>query len=61
LVYAIQIPVQIGDVVVYLGEYVVANIDGAVVIPASHAKQIISFCEEVMATENIVRGCHKRV
>jgi len=52
---AMQIPVQIGEVTICPGDYLIADIDGAVVIPASHARQIITFCEQVMATENAVR------
>ena len=48
-------PITIGQVRIANGDYVLADIDGVVVIPAAIADQVITRCEEVMQTENQVR------
>lgn len=48
-------PIRIGDVEVETADYVLADIDGIVVIPGAVAETVVSRVEEVMATENQVR------
>ena len=50
-----QTPIKIGDVNISPGDYVIADIDGVVIIPGAHIATIITSCEEVMNTENQVR------
>lgn len=50
-----QTPIKIGDVNIAPGDYVIADIDGVVIIPGAHIATIITSCEEVMNTENQVR------
>ncbi len=50
-----QKPIQIGDVVVSPGDYLIADIDGVVLIPGESAQEVITEVEEVMNTESKVR------
>ena len=50
-----QTPIKIGNVNISPGDYVIADIDGVVIIPGAHIATIITSCEEVMNTENQVR------
>lgn len=52
----IEVPVQIGDVVVKPGDFLIADIDGAILIPGEIAEEIVAEVEEVMNTENKVRS-----
>jgi 4-hydroxy-4-methyl-2-oxoglutarate aldolase len=52
---AIGEPVVIGQVTLRTGDFVLADRDGIVVIPAELAKEVVSRTEEVMQTENLVR------
>jgi 4-hydroxy-4-methyl-2-oxoglutarate aldolase len=47
--------VKVGDVRVRNGDYVVADSDGIVVIPAEVIEQVLVAAEEVATTENLVR------
>ncbi len=49
-------PVTIGDVEIKTSDYIVADRDGAVVIPASAASDIANRVDEVMNTENELRN-----
>jgi regulator of RNase E activity RraA len=49
-------PVRIGDVVVATGDYLVADRDGAVRVPAAIAADVATKAEEAIATENKVRS-----
>lgn len=49
-------PIVIGQVRIAQGDYVLADIDGAVVIPAALVEQAVERCETVMSTENKVRS-----
>lgn len=49
-------PINIGDVDVKTGDYIVADRDGAVVIPASAASDVANRVDEVMNTENELRN-----
>lgn len=48
-------PVSIGNVTISTGDYVIADRDGVVVIPAAMAEAVITRTEEVMGTEGEVR------
>ncbi len=49
-------PVTIGAVTVATGDYVLADADGAVVIPQAVAEAAVARTEEVVGTENAVRS-----
>ena len=46
-----DVPVEIGGVIVYPGDYIVGDEDGVVAIPAEHIKAIIAFAEDAEAVE----------
>jgi len=48
-------PVEIGGVTISPGDYLIADIDGAVVIPRDIAEEVVAEVERVMQTENSVR------
>ena len=49
-------PITIGDVEINTGDYIVADRDGAVVIPESAASDVANRVDEVMNTENELRN-----
>jgi 4-hydroxy-4-methyl-2-oxoglutarate aldolase len=52
---ALQQPIRIGDVDVAPGDYIIADIDGAVIIPGAIAAEVVAEVEIIMETENKVR------
>jgi regulator of RNase E activity RraA len=48
-------PITIGEVSISSGDYVIADRDGIVMIPANLAEEVVGKVTEVMATENLVR------
>ncbi len=48
-------PITIGEVTISSGDYVLADRDGVVIIPAAIAEQVVAKTEEVLRTENKVR------
>jgi len=48
-------PITIGEVTIRTGDYVLADRDGIIIIPAEVAEQVVTRTEEVMQTENLVR------
>ena len=48
-------PIQIGDVTIRTGDYVMADRDGVVVVPQEIAEETIEKTEEVLKTESLVR------
>ncbi len=48
-------PIEIGQVTVRTGDYVLADRDGSVVIPEALAEEVTAEAEQVMRTENLVR------
>jgi regulator of RNase E activity RraA len=48
-------PITIGEVTIRTADYVLADRDGIVIIPAEVAEQVVTRTEEVMQTENLVR------
>lgn len=54
-VTALGQPIQIGDVTISTGDYVLADRDGIVLIPAAVAAEVVQETEEVLRKENLVR------
>jgi 4-hydroxy-4-methyl-2-oxoglutarate aldolase len=48
-------PIQVGEVRVLTGDYVLADRDGIVVIPAAIASEVVQETEEVLRKESLVR------
>ena len=48
-------PVTIGNVTICSGDFIIADMDGAVIIPQNVAEEVIQKTEEVMATESEMR------
>ena len=46
-----DVPVEVGGVIVYPGDYIVGDEDGVVAIPAEHVEAIVAFAEEAEAVE----------
>jgi regulator of RNase E activity RraA len=53
-------PLTIGGVRVALGDVIVADLDGVVVVPRRVAHEVVTRCEKLVATENAVRKAVKR-
>jgi regulator of RNase E activity RraA len=53
---AVDVPVNIGNVLVHPGDYFLGDRDGALVIPREHAETIISAAERAASKENLVRN-----
>ena len=53
-------PVTIGGVRVSLGDIVVGDLDGIVVVPRRAAQEVLTRCEKLVGTENKVRTAVKR-
>ena len=49
-------PITIGDVLIRSGDYVLADFDGVVIIPAEIAEHVVAEVETVMATEDKIRA-----
>jgi regulator of RNase E activity RraA len=48
-------PIQVGEVTVSTGDYVLADRDGIVIIPGRIASEVVQETEEVLRKENLVR------
>ena len=48
--------VRIGNVDIATGDYLIADRDGAVVVPREHAETVVDLAEAAVAAENKVRG-----
>jgi regulator of RNase E activity RraA len=53
-------PVTIGGVRVALGDVIVADLDGVVVVPRRVAYEVLLRCEKLVGTENKVRAAVRR-
>src|SRR5437868_8437010 len=53
-------PLTIGGVRIALGDIVVADLDGVVIVPRRVAHEVLSRCERLVGTENKVRTAVKR-
>jgi 4-hydroxy-4-methyl-2-oxoglutarate aldolase len=49
-------PIQIGEVTIRTGDYLVADRDGAICVPAELADEVATTTEQLMTTENLVRA-----
>src|SRR5438093_1037200 len=54
------LPSALGGVRVSLGDIVVADLDGVVVVPRRVAHEVLTRCEKLVGTENRVRVAIKR-
>ena len=52
---ALEKPIQIGEVTISTGDYILADRDGIVVIPGGITESVIQETEEVLRKENLVR------
>jgi regulator of RNase E activity RraA len=52
---ATEVPIRIGEVTINPGDYMVADRDGAVVLPGARAAAFAEAAEAAIATENMVR------
>lgn len=52
---AFEVPIQIGDVRIHPGDYVLGDRDGAVIVPRARAQEVLEAAEEAIGTENLVR------
>lgn len=52
---AMNAPIDIGGVKIAAGDYMIADIDGALIIPAAIAEEVVADVEEVANVENKVR------
>jgi len=50
-----DIPITIGDVEIYSGDYLLGDRDGVVIVPKEHAAKIAVLSIEAMTKENLVR------
>ena len=48
-------PITIGSVTISSGDFIIADMDGAVIIPQKVAEEVINKTEEIMATESEMR------
>ena len=48
-------PITIGEVTISTGDYVIADRDGIVIIPAEITEEVITKTEEVLQTESLIR------
>jgi regulator of RNase E activity RraA len=48
-------PIQVGEVTLLTGDYVLADRDGIVILPAAIAAEVVEETEEVLRKENLVR------
>ena len=53
-------PVTIGGVRVSLGDVIVADLDGVIVVPRRAASEVLTRCEKLVGTENKVRTAVRR-
>jgi regulator of RNase E activity RraA len=53
-------PITIGGVRVHLGDIVVGDLDGVVIVPRRVAVEVLGRCEKLVGTENRVRTAVKR-
>src|SRR5919204_88000 len=53
-------PITIGGVRIALGDVIVADLDGIVVVPRRAAHEVLTRCERLVGTESAVRKAVKR-
>jgi regulator of RNase E activity RraA len=52
---AYEVPILVGQVAIATGDYLIGDIDGAVVIPGAIVAEVVAETERVMANEDLVR------
>ncbi len=52
---AFDVPIEIGDVRIHAGDYVLGDRDGAVIVPQARIAEVLDAAEIAMSTENLVR------
>ena len=52
---AYNVPIQIGEVTIHPGDYILGDQDGIVILPRTQAEAIVNRVEVVVQTENLVR------
>lgn len=50
-----DVPIAIGDVRIHGGDYLLADRDGIVIVPAARTEQVIAAAEAAIGTENLIR------
>ena len=55
LVDGMDVPVTIGPVTINPGDYVLADLDGVIVLPKARAEEIVTAAETASKTENKIR------
>ena len=50
-----DVPIVIGDVHIHGGDYLLADRDGIVIVPAARAEEVIAAAETAIGTENLIR------
>ena len=55
LIGGMDVPVRIGTVTINPGDYILADLDGVIVLPKARAQEIISAAETASKTENRIR------
>jgi regulator of RNase E activity RraA len=50
-----DVPIVIGDVRIHPGDYLLADMDGIVILPRGRAAEIVGLAEEAIQTENLIR------
>ncbi len=53
---AAQVPVTVGDVTIHPGDMVIAEFDGALVVPGADAERVLLKAEEIVGAEELVRS-----
>ncbi len=51
----IDVPIVIGEVRIHPGDYLLADVDGIVVIPKARAEAVVAEAERAIGTENLIR------
>ncbi len=51
----IDVPIVIGEVRIQGGDYLLADVDGIVVVPKSRAEEVVAEAERAIGTENLIR------
>jgi regulator of RNase E activity RraA len=51
----VDVPIVIGEVRIHSGDYLLADIDGIVVVPAARAEEVVAEAERAIGTENLIR------
>jgi 4-hydroxy-4-methyl-2-oxoglutarate aldolase len=50
-----DVPIAIGDVRIHGGDYLLADRDGVVIVPAARAEEVVAAAETAIGTENLIR------